>query len=79
MLAYLPQLIVPGLSVKALILFILATPVQFYVGASFYVNGWKSLRKLSPSMDVLIALGTSAAYFTSTVSLRSHFICNCSR
>ena len=43
----------------------LATPVQFYVGASYYVNGYKSLRNKSANMDVLVALGTSAAYFYS--------------
>jgi len=43
----------------------LATPVQFYVGASYYVNGFKSLRNKSANMDVLVAMGTSAAYFYS--------------
>jgi Cu+-exporting ATPase len=43
----------------------LATPVQFYVGASYYVNGYKSLRNKSANMDVLVAMGTSAAYFYS--------------
>ncbi len=41
---------------------LLATPVQFWLGARFYVAGWKSLRAGSGSMDVLVALGTSAAY-----------------
>ena len=45
--------------------FALATPVQFYVGASYYVNGFKSLRNKSANMDVLVAMGTSAAYFYS--------------
>ncbi|MBN2628803.1 MAG: heavy metal translocating P-type ATPase [Spirochaetales bacterium] len=44
---------------------ILATPVQFFIGARFYRAGWKSLRAGSPGMDVLVALGTSAAYFYS--------------
>jgi Cu+-exporting ATPase len=43
----------------------LATPVQFYVGWQYYVNGFKSLRNGSANMDVLVALGTSAAYFYS--------------
>jgi P-type Cu+ transporter len=43
----------------------LATPVQFYVGWQYYVNGYKSLRNGSANMDVLVALGTSAAYFYS--------------
>jgi len=44
---------------------ILATPVQFWIGARFYKAAWKSLRAGSPGMDVLVALGTSAAYFFS--------------
>ncbi|PAD77353.1 heavy metal translocating P-type ATPase [Paenibacillus campinasensis] len=43
----------------------LATPVQFYIGKQFYVGAYKALRNLSANMDVLIALGTSAAYFYS--------------
>ncbi len=42
-----------------------ATPVQFIVGRRFYVQAWKGLRSLSPGMDLLVALGTSAAYFYS--------------
>ena len=47
------------------LLFALATPVQFYVGWQYYVGGYKSLRNGSANMDVLIALGSSAAYFYS--------------
>jgi len=43
----------------------LATPVQFIVGAQFYKGAFNSLRNKSANMDVLIALGTSAAYFYS--------------
>ncbi len=43
----------------------LATPVQFYVGWQYYVNGFKSIRNGSANMDVLVALGSSAAYFYS--------------
>ncbi len=43
----------------------LATPVQFYIGGHFYVGAYKALRNKSANMDVLIALGTSAAYFYS--------------
>jgi Cu+-exporting ATPase len=45
--------------------FILATPVQFYTGWDYYVGGLKSLRNRSANMDVLIALGSSVAYFYS--------------
>jgi Cu+-exporting ATPase len=43
----------------------LATPVQFYVGWQFYVGAYKALRNGSANMDVLVALGSSAAYFYS--------------
>jgi Cu+-exporting ATPase len=43
----------------------LATPVQFVIGFRFYKNSWHNLKSLSPGMDVLVALGTSAAYFFS--------------
>jgi Cu+-exporting ATPase len=43
----------------------LATPVQFVIGRQFYVGAYKSLRNKSANMDVLVALGTSAAYFYS--------------
>lgn len=44
---------------------ILATPVQFYVGWPFYTGAYKALRNGSANMDVLISLGTSAAYLYS--------------
>ena len=44
---------------------LLAAPVQFYVGWGFYVGGYKSLRNGIANMDVLIAMGSSAAYFYS--------------
>ncbi|MBS3129033.1 cadmium-translocating P-type ATPase [Candidatus Woesearchaeota archaeon] len=47
------------------VLFLLATPVQFYVGARFYKGAWNALKNRSADMDTLIALGTSAAYFYS--------------
>lgn len=43
----------------------LATPVQFIVGAQFYRGAYKALRNKSANMDVLVALGTSVAYFYS--------------
>ncbi|MBL8058350.1 MAG: copper-translocating P-type ATPase [Anaerolineales bacterium] len=47
------------------LLFALATPVQFYVGRQYYVGAYKALRNGSANMDVLIAMGSSAAYFYS--------------
>ena len=46
-----------------------ATPVQFWIGRRFYVGAWHSLRGGSANMDVLVALGTSAAYFLSCAML----------
>lgn len=43
----------------------LATPVQFIIGWQFYVGAYKALRNGSANMDVLVVLGTSAAYFYS--------------
>lgn len=49
----------------------LATPVQFYVGRAYHIGAWKALRKLAPNMDLLISLGTNAAYLFSVVVLIS--------
>lgn len=42
--------------------FVLATPVQFILGARFYQAAWKALRAGASNMDLLVALGTSAGY-----------------
>jgi Cu+-exporting ATPase len=49
--------------------FALATPVQFYVGWDYYVGAYKSLRNGSANMDVLVAIGSSVAYFYSVAVL----------
>jgi Cu+-exporting ATPase len=50
----------------------LATPVQFWLGARFYRAGWKALLAGTGNMDLLVALGTSAAYALSVYLLFSH-------
>jgi P-type Cu+ transporter len=50
---------------------LLATPVQFWLGARFYRGGWKALRARSGNMDLLVALGTSAAYGLSVYTARA--------
>jgi len=45
----------------------LATPIQFWIGKRFYQGAWNALRSGGANMDVLVALGTSMAYFFSTV------------
>ncbi|MCP4745791.1 MAG: copper-translocating P-type ATPase [Desulfobacteraceae bacterium] len=47
----------------------LATPVQFYTGWDYYAGGFKSIRNKSANMDVLVALGSSVAYFYSLAVL----------
>ena len=47
----------------------LTTPAQFWVGQKFHRNAYKALKHGSATMDVLVMLGTSAAYFYSLVSL----------
>jgi Cu+-exporting ATPase len=49
----------------------LATPVQFWLGGRFYRAGWKALRAGSGNMDLLVAVGTSAAYGLSVYMLLS--------
>lgn len=50
-------------------IFILSTPVQFYIGWPFYQGTWAALKNKTANMDSLIALGTSAAYFYSLYAL----------
>ena len=50
----------------------LATPVQFWLGARFYVAGFKAVRAGAGNMDLLVALGTSAAYGLSVYLLLVH-------
>jgi Cu+-exporting ATPase len=45
---------------------LLATPVQFWIGRRFYIGSWNAMRGGAANMDVLIALGTSMAYLYST-------------
>jgi len=56
---------VPELFMNPWFQLILATPVQFIIGRHFYTGAYKALRNGSANMDVLVALGTSAAYFYS--------------
>ncbi|MFP5115062.1 heavy metal translocating P-type ATPase [Bacillaceae bacterium C204] len=68
MLAHIPidlGLPMPHLLMNPWFQFLLATPVQFYIGGQFYVGAFKALKNKSANMDVLVSLGTSAAYFYS--------------
>ncbi|RMZ77529.1 hypothetical protein DV737_g4313, partial [Chaetothyriales sp. CBS 132003] len=57
--------IIPGLFLGDIIAFALTVPVQFGIGKRFYISAFKSLRHRSPTMDVLVIIGTSAAFFFS--------------
>jgi Cu+-exporting ATPase len=57
------------MSVGMLLRWVLSTPVQFIIGRRFYIGSYKALRHGSANMDVLIALGTNAAYFFSVYSV----------
>ncbi|CAG8031143.1 unnamed protein product [Penicillium salamii] len=72
---YLPSLdfgnfeLIPGLYLGDVICLCLTIPVQFGIGRRFYVSSFKSLKHRSPTMDVLVILGTSAAFFYSCFTM----------
>ncbi|EGN96792.1 hypothetical protein SERLA73DRAFT_170172 [Serpula lacrymans var. lacrymans S7.3] len=58
-----------GVYLGDILLLLLTTPSQFWVGQKFYRNAYKSLKHGSATMDVLVMLGTSAAYFYSLFAM----------
>jgi len=60
--------LIPGLYVGDIVCMILTIPVQFGVGKRFYKSAWKGVKHGSATMDVLVVLGTSAAFFFSVMS-----------
>ena len=61
--------IIPGVPLGHLLVAIITTPAQFWVGRRFYRNAYKALKHRTATMDVLVMLGTSAAYFYSLFTL----------
>ena len=61
--------VMPGIPLCHLAVAIITTPAQFWVGQTFYRNAFKALKHKSATMDVLIMLGTTAAYFYSLFTL----------
>ena len=59
----------PGLYLGDVICLVLTIPVQFGIGKRFYYSAFKSLRHRSPTMDVLVVMGTSAAFFFSVAAM----------
>lgn len=64
-LSFLPA---PGILMHPWIQFLLAAPVQFWIGFSYYKGAYHALKNRSANMDVLVALGTSAAFGYSLIS-----------
>jgi len=62
------------MSYMGIISFLLATPVQFWLGAGFYKGFWSSLRIGTFNMDSLIAIGTSTAYVYSLYNFITHIV-----
>jgi len=60
---------IPSFAGKPYLLWALATPVQFWAGWRFYVGAWGALRHKTADMNMLVALGTSAAYFYSMIAV----------
>ncbi|KAK3080296.1 hypothetical protein LTS18_002626, partial [Coniosporium uncinatum] len=61
--------LIPGLFLGDIICLLLTIPVQFGIGRRFYISAFKSIRHGSPTMDVLVTLGTSAAFFFSCAAM----------
>ncbi|KAM3067638.1 Cu(2+)-transporting P-type ATPase [Clarireedia jacksonii] len=59
----------PGLYLGDIVCLALTIPVQFGIGKRFYVSAYKSMKHGSPTMDVLVVLGTSAAFFFSVAAM----------
>ncbi|EIW79366.1 heavy metal translocatin [Coniophora puteana RWD-64-598 SS2] len=65
-----------GLYLGDIVVWVLTTPAQFWVGRRFYQNAFKALRHGGATMDVLVMLGTSAAYIYSVCALLSASVNN---
>ena len=65
-LTYLP--IIPDHNINNLVMFVLSLPVQFVVGYRFYLGSYDALRSRIGNMDLLIGLGTTAAWIYSTTA-----------
>ncbi|KAJ2973657.1 hypothetical protein NUW58_g8884 [Xylaria curta] len=64
-----------GLFLGDIICLVLTIPVQFGIGKRFYISAYKSVKHGSPTMDVLVVLGTSAAFFFSVFAMVVSFLC----
>ncbi|MGG6295718.1 heavy metal translocating P-type ATPase [Leptolyngbya sp. AN02str] len=62
---------IPALLKNTWVQLVLTAPVQFWCGYTFYINAWKAFKRHTATMDTLIALGTSVAYFYSVFATLS--------
>ncbi|MCJ1378867.1 hypothetical protein MMC17_001966 [Xylographa soralifera] len=62
-------MLIPGLYLGDVLCLLLTIPVQFGIGWRFYISAYKSVKHKSPTMDVLVVLGTSAAFFFSVAAM----------
>ncbi|KAK6496742.1 hypothetical protein TWF481_001730 [Arthrobotrys musiformis] len=69
------KVLIPGLFLGDLVCLLLTLPVQFGIGKRFYRSAWKSLKHKSATMDVLVILGTTAAFVFSCVSMLISIMC----
>merc|ERR1711976_998004 len=67
--AVLDVIVVGHLTVEGLVLLLLCTPVQFWVGRGLYVSSFAALSHRTANMDVLVCLGVTAAYGYSIIPL----------
>ncbi|OBT92794.1 hypothetical protein VE01_09113 [Pseudogymnoascus verrucosus] len=65
----------PGLYLGDVVCLILTVPVQFGVGKRFYISAYKGLKHRAPTMDLLVVMGTSAAFFFSVASMLVSILC----
>lgn len=66
--------ILPGIWLGDVVCLLLTIPVQFGVGRRFYVSAYKSMKHGAPTMDVLVVMGTSAAFFFSCAAMLVSFL-----
>ncbi|KAG0284941.1 serine/threonine protein kinase Ran1, partial [Linnemannia gamsii] len=72
---WLSQEVTAGLRIQDIILFVLATPVQFWLAQPFYRKAYRALRYTrTANMETLVALGTSVAYFASLGSIIANMV-----
>jgi Cu+-exporting ATPase len=65
-----------GVPLYAVVVFLLASTIQFWLGGRFYTSAYKSLKHRSANMDVLVSLSTTAAWLYGTVKLITGYSIN---